>query len=339
MKGGRDGASTAPRSCLIAEPIHAAGTDLLAEAGISIRQASARNLESVPGEVADVDAIIVRDALPRQAIDAAPRLLVIGNHGTGTDAVDVAHASALGIPVVNTPGSNVASVAEHAIMLMLATARRAVAADTATRRADTGFKNAHRTISLAGKVFGVIGYGHTGARATRLASAIGMEVRVWSPSADADAIAASGARQVATLEELLSTADVVSLHRPLRADTRHTLDRRALALLKPSAIVVNTSRGGLIDEEALADTLRAGRLFGAGLDVLAEEPMAATSPLRDLPNVVLTPHSAGSTEEALRETAVRCAEQVIDVLQGRCPPSLVDASVWPRRRLPEDQSA
>jgi D-3-phosphoglycerate dehydrogenase / 2-oxoglutarate reductase len=339
MKGWRDGTSSAQRVCLVAEPIHSAGTDLLVKAGLSIRHASSRDLASIPGETSDVDAIIVRGALPREAMDASPRLLVIGNHGTGTDAVDIAHASALGIPVVNTPASNVSAVAEHAIMLMLATARRVVAADAATRLADTRFKNAHQTMSLSGKILGVIGYGHTGARVAQLAFALGMEVLVWSPRASADVIAASGARQVSTLNELLSTSDVVSLHRPLRADTRHTLDRNALALLKPNAIVVNTSRGGLIDEEALAAALRERRLFGAGLDVLADEPMAATSPLRDLPNVVLTPHSAGSTVEALRETALRCAEQVVAVLQGRRPASLVDPGVWPRRRLPQGRPA
>lgn len=319
--------------CLIAEPIHAAGTALLAAAGVEVRHASMPDLAAIPQETADADAIIVRNALPKQAIDASPRLVVIGNHGTGTDAVDVAHASALGIPVVNTPTSNVGAVAEHALMLMLATARRAVCADAATRRADTRFKHDNVTLSLVGKTLGVIGYGNTGGRVAALAVAIGMDVVVWSPRADADAIEAVGARRVATLAELLRMADVVSLHRPLRADTRHTLDRAALALLKPTAIVVNTSRGGLIDEDALAVALRNGRLFGAGLDVLAEEPMAPLSLLAGLDNVVLTPHSAGSTEEALRETALRCAEQVLDVLNDRLPASLVEPGVWPRRRI------
>jgi D-3-phosphoglycerate dehydrogenase len=250
----------------------------------------------------------------------------------------VAHASTLGILVVNTPTSNVGAVAEHALMLMLATARRVVHADAATRRADTRFKHNHGTRSLAGKMLGVVGYGHTGERVAALAVAIGMEVVVWSPRADDQAVAAVGARRVATLPELLRAADVVSLHRPLRADTRHTLDRVALSLLKPTAIVVNTSRGGLIDEEALAEALREGRLFGAGLDVLAEEPMSRASPLAGLDNVVLTPHSAGSTEEALRETALRCAEQVLDVLNDRKPASLVEPGVWRRRRNRQQRS-
>jgi D-3-phosphoglycerate dehydrogenase len=218
-------------------------------------------------------------------------------------------------------------------MLMLATARRAVRADAATRCADTGFKRDHVTFSLGGRTLGVVGYGRTGQRVARLAAAFGMNVVVWSPRAEDEAVAAAGARRVATLAELLGVADIVSLHRPLRADSRHTLDAAALALLKPTAIVVNTSRGGLIDEAALIDALRNGRLFGAGLDVLAEEPMAPSSPLIALDNVVLTPHSAGSTEEALRETALRCVEQVLEVLNDRLPAWLVAPEVWPRRRM------
>jgi D-3-phosphoglycerate dehydrogenase len=318
--------------CLIAEAIHPAGTDLLAAAGVEVRHASTPELTAIPSETEDVDAIIVRNALPKQAIDAAPRLVVIGNHGTGTDAVDVEYATELGIVVVNTPNSNVDAVAEHALMMMLATARRAVCADAATRRADTNFRRNHVTHSLGGRTLGIVGYGRTGQRVAQLAAAFGMNIVVWSPRADDAAIAAAGARRAATLSELLVVADVVSLHRPLRADSRHTLDAAALALLKPTAIVVNTSRGGLIDEAALADALRNKRLFGAGLDVLAEEPMLPSSPLAGLDNVVLTPHTAGSTEEALRETALRCAEQVVDVLNARLPAWLVAPDVWSRRR-------
>ena len=319
--------------CLFAEPIHDDAAALLAAAGIEVRHASTRDLAAVPDELADVDAIIVRNALTAAAMDAAPRLAVIGNHGTGTDAVDLAHASRLGIPVVSTPTGNVAAVAEHAILLMLAVARRTLAADSATRRRDTRFKYDRPMLSLHGRTLGVIGFGHTGRCVTALAQGLGMRVVVWSPHASTSTIEEVGARRADTLDELLDAADVVSLHRPLRADTRHTLDREALARLKPTAIVVNTSRGGLIDEEALADALAEGRLFGAGLDVLAEEPLAPSSRLASLDNVVLSPHVAGSTQEALRETARQCAAQVVDVLQDRRPASLVDPDVWARRRF------
>ncbi len=318
--------------CLIAEPIHPAGIAVLTAAGVTVRHAATPDLDAHPSELADVDAIIVRHELRASAMDAAPRLAVIGNHGTGTDAVDLAHAAALGIPVVNTPTSNVDAVAEHAILLMLAVARQMIAADAATRRGEAGFRRARTLYSLRGRTLGVVGFGHTGQRVTALARGLGMRVIVWSPRADAALVESLGASRTDTLAALLGDADVVSLHRPLRADTRHTLDAAAFAVMKPSAIVVNTSRGGLIDEDALADAIEQGRLFGAGLDVLAREPMRPGSRLAALDRVVLTPHIAGSTQEALRETAVQCAAQVVDVLQGRRPASLVDPSVWGRRR-------
>jgi len=317
--------------CLVAEPIHPAGIEHLQRSGVEVRFASNPALEQVPAELHDVDAIIVRNALPRAAIDAAPRLAVIANHGTGTDAVDVGHASERGVPVVNTPTGNVDAVAEHTIMLMLAVARKAVVADRATRRADTRFKYQQPTLSLAGKTLGVVGFGHTGQRVAALARGLRMRVVVWSPRADAERIEAFGAHVAASFDRLLAEADVLSLHRPLRPDTRHTLNRATLAQLKPTAIVINTSRGGLIDEEALADALEQGRLFGAGLDVLAVEPLPLASRLAALDNVTLSPHIAGSTEEALRETAVQCALQVVDVLHDRRPAALVVPDVWERR--------
>jgi D-3-phosphoglycerate dehydrogenase len=319
-------------TCLIAEPIHPVGRELLEAAGVSVRVASCPRLDEIPGELADVDAIIVRNALPAAAMDTAPRLRIIANHGTGTDAVDVAYAHRLGIPVAFTPTSNARSVAEHTIMLMLATARQAVAADAATRQRDSRFRYERRLVSLYGKTLGIIGFGHVGQLVCTMARGLGMQVWAWSPRVDPRTIHSAGATSVPTLDELLSGADVVSLHRPLREDTQHTLDRAALARLKPGSIVINTSRGQLIDEVALADALSEGRLFGAGLDVLSHEPLPPDSPLSELGNLVLSPHIAGSTQEALHDTARQCAKHIINALNDIQPDSLIDASVWNIRR-------
>ncbi|MEI2416492.1 hydroxyacid dehydrogenase [Orrella sp. JC864] len=314
--------------CLIAQPIHEAGVAALQAAGLQVRTASAPDLDTLAAEIGQADAVLIRDALPAWVMDRAPQLKVIANHGTGTDAVDVAHATARGIPVVYTPQANVQAVAEHALMLMLATARKAAAADLATRQGDWGFKYRHDLYSLWGKTLGIVGYGHTGRWLARMAAGgLGMRVRVWSPSAPPGPI--DGAQRAATLQELLEQADVVSLHRPLRPDTRHTLDARSLAWLRPHALVINTSRGGLIDEPALVQALQQGRLAGAGLDVFEQEPLPQDHALAGLPNVVLTPHLAGSTVEALRETALQCAQGIIDVLDGRRPENLRNPQCWP----------
>ncbi|WP_254217887.1 hydroxyacid dehydrogenase [Burkholderia multivorans] len=314
--------------CVIAEPIHPAGIDYLRERGIDARLAPDPVLERTPGLLRDADAIVVRGALSAAAIDAAPRLKIIANHGTGTDAVDVAHATRRGIPVSCTPETNVASVAEHALMLMLAVARQTTRADAATRAADARFRYEEPLLSLCGKTLGIAGFGRTGRLVAQLGAAIGMHVAVWSPSSPSGEIERAGHARVLALHELLAQADVVSLHRPLRADTARMLDGTALAAMKPTAIVVNTSRGGLIDEAALADAIRSGRLHGAGLDVLADEPMPATSPLAQLDRVVLTPHVAGSTQEALRQTALQCAADVVDALAGSRPRDLANPQVW-----------
>ena len=314
--------------CLIAQPIHPIGTALLEQAGIEVRTASAPDLDHLAAGIVDADAVLIRDTLPAWVMDRAPHLKVIANHGTGTDGVDVAHATERGIPVVYTPEANVQAVAEHALMLMLATARKVVASDAATRAGNWGFKYDHDLISLWGKTLGIVGYGHTGRWLARMASrGLGMKVIVWSPSAPRESL--DGVTAAESLEDLLGQADVVSLHRPLRPDTRHTLNAAALALLKPQAIVINTSRGGLIDQPALVTALADGKLAGAGLDVFEQEPLAADHALTRLSNVVLTPHLAGSTVQALEETARQCAQGIIAVLTGERPVNVRNPEVYP----------
>ncbi|WP_347558343.1 hydroxyacid dehydrogenase [Robbsia sp. KACC 23696] len=327
-------------SCLITQPVKAEGWALLEAAGITVRQARATTMEGWAQEIADADAVITRDGgLTATVMDAAPRLQVIGNHGAGTNKIDVAHASRCGIAVTNTPGSNMRSVAEHAMALLLAVARRVPEAHHAVRSDNWRYRFSTTMHELHGKVLGIAGYGAIGsAFATMARLGFGMQVCVWSPSLDdvrRAQLAADGIECVPDLPTLLQRADVVSLHRPARPDTVHMIDAAALALMKPSAILLNTSRGPLIDEMALADALRGGRLFGAGLDVFEQEPPAPDSPLLSLPqetNLVCAPHVGGSTQEALVSTVTMAAEQVIAVLRGERPPHLVNPEVWGHRR-------
>lgn len=321
-------------TCLIVQPIHPAGVRRLEEAGIAARYASAQDMETVAREIGDCEAVITRNAgLKRIALDAAANLRVIANHGIGTNEIDVAHAGALGIPIIFTPNANARSVAEHAIAMMLALAKRLRESDAATRAGNWDWRYEGGMSEVSGKTLGLVGFGTIARLTAEMARAgFGMKVLVWSPRASDEAIAAAGATRADTLEALLAEADFVSLHRPLREDTRHTIDAAALSAMKKTAFLVNTARGALVDEAALAAALREGRIAGAGLDVFQKEPLPADSPLRECETAILAPHVAGATEDALRETALQCAEQIIDVLSGRRPPHLVNPEVWDRRR-------
>jgi D-3-phosphoglycerate dehydrogenase len=320
------------QDCLIVQPIHERGLAVLRDAGIAPRLASAFDMPTVAREVGDAVAAITRNAgFNRAALDAAGKLRVIGNHGIGTDPVDVSHATSLGIPVVNNPTANVISVAEHALGLMLAVARRMFSADQATRARDFRWKFSNPQVELFGKTLGIVGFGEIGRQTARRAVAgFGMLPLVFSPNVPDDAL--DGFPRAASIEDLLEKSDVVSLHVKLSPGTRNLLSAERLALMKPGAILVNTARGAAVDEAALAAMLRDGKLFGAGIDVFSTEPPPEGHPLLTAPNCVLAPHVGGSTEEALVRTATECAQQVVDVLAGRRPPHIVNPESWDHRR-------
>jgi D-3-phosphoglycerate dehydrogenase len=230
--------------------------------------------------------------------------------------------------VVNTPDVNARSVAEHAIALTFALAKAIPAADAATRSGDDAFKYRARLTELDGLAFGIVGFGAIGRITAKLAQALGMRVSAFSRSRpDAD-FTEAGIERAPDLRHLLARSDVVSLHLPLVPDTRGLIGAAELALMKPGAILINTGRGGLVDEGALAVALEAGDLGGAGLDAFAIEPLPTGSPLARLSNVVLSPHVAGSTVQALERMAELSARQVVDVLSGRRPAHPVNPQVW-----------
>lgn len=322
--------------CLIVQPIHPSGIQKLQAAGIEARQASSADMATVAREIAGCDAVITRNAgLDTAAVNAATGLRVIANHGVGTNKIDVARATALSIPIVFTPFANARSVAEHAVMLMLAVGKRLLPCDAAVRTGQWDYRYQPGLQELHGKTLGISGFGTIGRLTADIASrGFGMQVIVHSPSASAEILHAHGVEACGSLDDLLAAADVVSLHRPSRPDTRHMINAAALARMKPTAILVNTARADLIDSDALAQALQAGRIAGAGIDVFDQEPVPAGHPLLALHNAVLTPHTAGSTDEALQQTADQCADQIIEVLAGRRPPHLVNGGVWDSRCHP-----
>jgi D-3-phosphoglycerate dehydrogenase len=253
---------------------------------------------------------------------ACRELRMVSVWGTGTDNIDLEAAGRRGITVCNTPGVNAFAVAEHAIALMLAVGRKIPRIDREMR---AGAWPREMLVQCLGKTLGVFGTGTIGARVVTLARALGMEVLAWSARGDEARIASLGAR-AATKEEILKAADFVSLHLRLTPETRGFLTRRELALMKKTAILINTGRGALVEREALLDALRQGRIAAAGLDVFHEEPVKPEDPILTLPNVVLSPHNAGQTPEVIRDGLLRAVTNVENFLKG-APTDVVVAPV------------
>jgi D-3-phosphoglycerate dehydrogenase / 2-oxoglutarate reductase len=249
-----------------------------------------------------------------EAFKACPGLKHLAVWGTGVDNVDLEAARALGIVVTNTPNTATDSVAEQGLALMLAVARRIPMLDAQTKRGEwvRGMLS-----QLCGKTLGIIGTGVIGRRMAQLGKGIGMEVIAWSFHPDPTKAAAAGLRYVSSMAEVLRQADVVSLHLRYSPETEHLIGAHELSLMKPTAVFINTARGQLVDQTALYEALRDGKIAGAGLDVFAQEPIDAHDPLLTLPNVVLLPHTAGTTPEALMNGLNLCAANVIAFLQGR----------------------
>lgn len=265
--------------------------------------------------IADAEVVVSLRAYARfsdRVLAACPSLRLISIWGTGTDNVDLAACRERNVTVMNTPGVNAHAVAEHTLALMLAVTRRISAMDAAVRR---GEWPRAQLVQLEGKTLGVVGLGTIGRRVAALATAFGMRVlaSTWGP--DDGRSAALGARHV-DIETLLRESDVVSLHMRLTADTRGILNGERLALMKPTAFLINTARAGLVDRTALVDALRDGRLAGAALDVFHEEPIPANDPLVGLPNVVLTPHNAGMTPEVIDVGLRRAVDNVDQFLRA-----------------------
>jgi len=319
--------------CLIVQPIHPLGVRRLQDAGLAPRLAAATDMATVAHELRDVTAVITRSAgLTAAAMDAAPMLRVIGSHGIGVDAIALDRATALGIPVVNTPEANRGAVAEHTIALMLGVAKRLVKADAATRARNFGFKYQNPTTDISGKVLGIIGFGGIGRRVAKMAKqGFLMDVLILSDTASRMEIERLGYRAAASLDALLAEADIVSLHRISTPNSRRLIGERELTLMKPTAVLINTARGALVDEASLAAALKEFKIAGAALDVFESEHMAPNHPLLTLPNVVLSPHCAGSSIEALERTAEQLVERIVAVLKG-IPMDVVNSEVWERRR-------
>jgi D-3-phosphoglycerate dehydrogenase len=311
-----------PPVVLVAEELAPSAIAVLS-GEFEVRQVDGADRAALLPAIADVDAVIVRSAtrIDAEALAAATRLRVVARAGVGLDNIDVPAATARGVLVVNAPTSNIVSAAEHAVALLLSVARRIPQA-SASLRGGEWKRSAFTGVELTDKTVGVVGLGRIGVLFAQRMSAFGTRLLAYDPYVPAARAAQIGVRLVA-LDELLRESDVISVHLPKTAETVGLIGERELALCKPGVILINAARGGLVDEHALAQALKEGRIGGAGLDVYATEP-CTDSPLFGFDNVVATPHLGASTAEAQDKAGLAVARSVKLALQGEFVPDAVN---------------
>ncbi len=304
--------SVADHRVLVTDKVSAAGlAPLRGDARFEIAQVDDPADPAFGEALAEAEGLIVRSAtrVTGEMLARAPRLRVVGRAGVGVDNIDLEAATERGVAVLNAPAGNTVSAAELTLALVLSMARRVAEADASVRAGEWA-RSRLKGVELRGRTLGLVGAGRIGSEVARRCRAFGMGVVAYDPYLTDERAADIPVDRKDTLEEVLEAADVLSLHVPLTDSTRGLIDAGALARMKPTAFLVNVARGGVVDEAALAAALRDGALAGAALDVYANEPLEPDSPLREAPNVVLTPHLGASTVEAQELVATEIAEAV-----------------------------
>jgi D-3-phosphoglycerate dehydrogenase len=310
---------------LIVEPFHAEGMKLIkARSDVAYEILEAPSEAELLAKIADADGVTLRTArLGGAAIERAGRLKIVARHGVGYDNVDLEALNRRGIPLAITADANAISVAEHTLFLMLALAKRGVANDRATREGNWAARNRLDRVDLSGQHVLIIGFGRIGREVALRCEAFGMRVSIHDPYVGHEAIGRAGHHPVDDFRALLPEVDVLSVHVPLDGKTSHMIGAMELAALPEHALVLNVSRGGIVDETALIEALRTGQIGGAGLDVFELEPPARDNPLFGLDNAVLSPHGAGLTQQSAVRMAVSTAKNVLAGLDGTLDPTMV----------------
>jgi D-3-phosphoglycerate dehydrogenase len=307
---------------LLAEKLAPSAVALLGD-GVEIRHVDGTDRPALLAAIADADALLVRSAtkVDAEVLAASTRLKVVARAGVGLDNVDVPAATARGVMVVNAPTSNIVSAAEHAVALLLATARHIAAADASLRQGQWK-RSSYSGVELNGKTVGVVGLGKIGQLVAQRLAAFGVELIAYDPYV-APARAAQLGIELVSLDDLLRRADAISIHLPKTPETLGLIGKDQLALTKKGVLIVNAARGGLVDEDALAEAVRSGHVGGAGIDVYVTEP-TTSSPLFELPQVVVTPHLGASTDEAQDRAGTDVAKSVQLALAGEFVPDAVN---------------
>jgi len=330
---------------LLPQPIEAEAVEALDQAGVGMVLAEDPSPETVRPLLSDVQGLILRTGIKitRDLMDKADELQVISRTGGGLDNVDVDAATDKNIIVTSNLGVNTSSVVEHALALMLALTKQLPVMDQAIRNGDFKIRYKGLPRDLRGKTLGLLGFGRIGSELGRSCRELfNMQVISHDPYVS-EAVRASCKGQVAFVEreELFNRSDVLSIHVPLTETTRHAVGEQVLAQMKPSAIIINTARGPIIDQSALFRALQNQKIAGAGLDVFEEEPVSDDNPLLGLDNILMTPHSAALTKECVIRMAVEAVNCTLEVFNGRIPPNIANPQVlttdkWKRLVAAED---
>lgn len=307
---------------VVTEPIHQAGVELLEDEGVEVISLPPGSDESSLWEVSNnADALITRGGIKvnRSMMASSPRLKAVGVHGIGCDHVDLKAAEELGKVVFNTPTALTETVAEMTMALMLALTRRLVSADKAVRAGEWSRKYGDlRGTEIMGKTIGIIGLGRIGSAVARRLKPFDVELLYHDVRRNPELEEELGIKKV-ELDRLLRSSDVITLHLPYAPETHHLISRKQMGIMKGGVYIVNTARGKVIDQGALIEALKDGRVAGAALDVFEVEPLDPESPLASMDNVILTPHLGASSNEAMRRMAIQVAEGILKVLRGEQP--------------------
>ncbi len=275
------------------------------------------------------DELVVRFHTTPELLKRAPNLLIVSANGAGYDTINVKACTEAGVLVCNQTGGNKEAVAEHVLGMILTLSKRIIETDRAMRAGTVTDRNVFTGTDVVGKTVGIVGLGNVGSRVAELCGGLlRMQVLSYDPHLSAEDMRARGARKV-TLDELLAQSDFVSINCPLTDESRGLIGAREYALMQPHAYFITTARGFIHDEEALAEALRTKKIAGAGLDVWTKEPPPKDHPLLKFDNVLVSPHTAGVTHEARTNMGKFAAEQMLDALDGKRPPRIVNPEVWP----------
>jgi len=303
---------------------------VLESLGVELRPAQSKSEEEIIALAQNADAVLNCYAkMTARVIEKLDRCKIIARYGIGVDNVDLAAASKAKILVTNVPDYCVDEVSDHALALLLALARRIATAHGAVTAGAWDVVSHTGIRRLRGQTLGLLGFGKIAKALASKVQPLGMKVLVYDPYLDAELISRHGAEAV-SLDRLLAEADAISIHVPLSSETRNIIGERELALMKSAAFLINTSRGGIVDEQALASALKEGQLGGAALDVLNVEPPPEDHPLREAPNLILTPHLAFYSRESVIELQTKAAEEVARALKGEPPRSPINREVLGR---------